>query len=81
MPSIEDYKDADHKLPDRFIRWLEQLRNVIRPIPNFYEGAGSPEGVVTARRGSHYFNTSGGAGTWSYIKTTNTGNTGWVAYA
>jgi len=42
-------------------------------------GIGSPEGVVTADRGSLYTNQSGGAGTTLYVKESGTGNTGWVA--
>lgn len=42
-------------------------------------GTGSPEGVVTAPVGSEYTNTSGGAATTLYIKTSGTGNTGWTA--
>lgn len=42
-------------------------------------GAGSPEGAVTAPRGSIYMRTDGGAGTTLYIKESGTGNTGWVA--
>lgn len=47
--------------------------------PSFYAGAGSPEGVVTAVRGSLYLRTDGGAGTTFYVKESGTGNTGWVA--
>jgi hypothetical protein len=42
-------------------------------------GAGSPEGVVTAPVGSLYSNSSGGANTTLYVKTTGAGNTGWTA--
>lgn len=40
-------------------------------------GAGSPEGAVTANRGSLYSRTDGGAGTTLYVKESGTGNTGW----
>lgn len=43
-----------------------------------FEGTGSPEGVVTARPGSMYLNTSGGQATSVYYKETGTGNTGWI---
>lgn len=43
-----------------------------------FEGTGSPEGVVTARPGSMYLNTSGGQATSIYYKETGTGNTGWI---
>lgn len=42
-------------------------------------GAGSPEAVVTAPIGSLYSNTSGGASTTLYVKTSGAGNTGWTA--
>jgi hypothetical protein len=45
----------------------------------FFEGAGSPEGVVTAVPGKLYTDTGGGAGTTLYVKESGTGNTGWVA--
>lgn len=44
-----------------------------------FSGAGSPEGVITAKPGSQYWNTSGGAPGAVYFKETGTGNTGWVA--
>lgn len=47
--------------------------------PRFFEGAGSPEGVVTAIVGSMYMRTDGGASTTLYVKTSGTGNTGWTA--
>lgn len=42
-------------------------------------GVGSPEAVVTAPIGSLYSNTSGGASTTLYVKTSGAGNTGWTA--
>jgi len=42
-------------------------------------GAGTPEGVVTAARGSLFSRYDGGAGTCLYVKESGTGNTGWVA--
>lgn len=42
-------------------------------------GTGSPEGVVTAGKGTLYTRTDGGAGTTMYVKETGAGNTGWVA--
>lgn len=42
-------------------------------------GTGSPEGVVTAKVGSLWTRTDGGAGTTLYVKESGTGNTGWVA--
>lgn len=42
-------------------------------------GAGSPEGVVAAARGSQYNRNDGAAVTTLYVKESGTGNTGWVA--
>ena len=42
-------------------------------------GTGSPEGVVTAVRGSKFYDKTGGAGTCEYTKESGAGNTGWVA--
>ncbi len=44
-----------------------------------YNGAGSPEGAITATAGALYLRTNGGTGTTLYVKETGTGNTGWVA--
>ena len=79
MPNIEPYKDKN--LPERFQRWIETLRLTLRPVPRFTRAAGTPEGVVAGTQGDRYFRTDGAPGTFLYVKTTNTGNTGWVAYA
>ena len=47
--------------------------------PTISQGVGSPEGLVTAPTGSIYLNTSGGASTSLYVKTSGAGNTGWTA--
>jgi hypothetical protein len=46
---------------------------------NIKIGAGSPEGSVSARIGTVYQRTDGGAGTSLYIKESGSGNTGWTA--
>jgi hypothetical protein len=43
------------------------------------QGAGSPEGAVTANIGALYSRSDGGATTTLYVKTSGTGNTGWTA--
>ncbi len=43
------------------------------------EGAGSPEGVITAPICSLYLRTDGSTSTTLYVKTTGAGNTGWTA--
>ncbi len=42
-------------------------------------GTGSPESVVTAKVGSIFIRTDGGASTTLYVKESGTGNTGWIA--
>ena len=79
MPGIPPY--SDDKLPERFFRWLEELRNILKPIPIFIEGPGTPEGAIAAKKGARYYRTDGSAGTFLYVKTTDSGNTGWIAYA
>lgn len=41
-------------------------------------GTGSPEGVVTAPVGTEYLDTAGTLGAWRWLKTSGSGNTGWV---
>lgn len=79
MPSIPPYSDPE--LPEQFVSWLEELRNILKPVPNFIEGTGTPEGVHKAERGTTFFRTDGAAGTFLYVKSTQTKDaTGWVAY-
>lgn len=78
MPAIEPYKDD--KLPNRFLLWIETLRQKLRPIPDFIQGDGSPEGAITATTTARYYNRTGAPGSRLYVKTTATGNTGWEAY-
>ncbi len=68
------------RLPGDFVRWISQLLIRLKPVPEWYEGDGSPEGVLSAPKKARYFNNSGTAGTLLYVKTTASGNTGWVAY-
>ena len=77
--SIEPFQST--RLPERFLRWLETLRQRIFSIPCFTEDDGSPEGVVDGQRGDRYFRLDGAPGTFLYVKTTDTSNTGWIAYA
>jgi len=76
MPSIEPYRDES--LPGRFLNWIETVRDILRPIPQFLELAGTPEGVITAEKGTRYFRTDGPP--FLYYKSTDGGNTGWLAY-
>lgn len=61
---------------DRFIGWIESVTNLLNAL-DVLEGAGSPEGVVSAATKKLYFDNVGLA---LYFKTTDiTLNTGWVA--
>ena len=62
-------------------RWIERLRETLRPIPEFRKGTGTPEGAVNGMIGDRFYRTDGTAGTRLYVKTSDGGNTGWVAYA
>lgn len=55
------------------------IRNGSTTGPKWFQGNGSPEGVVTADKGSLYSRTDGGASTCLYVKESNGSNTGWVA--
>lgn len=58
--------------------WMEAISEMVNFL-EISEGAGSPEGAVFAEKKKLYFNTSGSAGTFVYIKTTDgTLNTGWI---
>lgn len=48
--------------------------------PSAYElrGAVAPNGVVTANPGTYYTDTAGTNGAWRWMKTSGTGNTGWI---
>jgi hypothetical protein len=48
-------------------------------VASIISGTGSPEGAVTANRGTLYLRTDGGASTTLYVKESGTGNTGWSA--
>ncbi|WP_107341608.1 hypothetical protein [Agrobacterium pusense] len=60
-----------------FAGGLQIATNTLKII----NGAGSPEGTVTAAIGSIYMNTNGGSGTTLYAKRSGVGNTGWSAFA
>lgn len=70
---------ADPELSDITEQWLEQLRQAVARIPTTKSGTGSPEGEVFGRRGWLYIDTEGGAGSQVWVKTTTSGQTGWVS--
>jgi hypothetical protein len=47
--------------------------------PAVCQGAGTPEGAVTAPIGSIFMRSDGSTGTSFYVKESGTGNTGWIA--
>ena len=61
------------------LQWTDGNINSGTITNSISKGSGSPESVVTAKVGSMYLRTDGGAGTSLYIKESGTGNTGWVA--
>ena len=63
-----------------FQRWLSELRIYVDTLPGFSSGDGTPEGAVYGSAGDRYFNTTGSPGTRLYVKTTDSGTTGWLAY-
>ena len=66
---------------DSIGRFLVKTRDNLRISPDLIitSGSGSPESVVTAKIGSLYLRTDGGANTTLYVKESTTGNTGWIA--
>ena len=54
--------------------WMEQLSRLVEAL-QVETGSGSPEGVLTATENKLYRDTVGNV---LYIKTTATGDTGWV---
>lgn len=70
-------------LEERFFRLLEQWRELIRPTPTLFQGAGDPNvfdfGEAEINRGDFFLRTDGAAGERLYVKFTSTGTTGWEA--
>ena len=61
--------------------WINTAADQVVPYVKHYDGAGSPEGVVTAQIGSRYIDVNATRGAVEWIKASGTGNTGWkVAY-
>jgi hypothetical protein len=72
--NLNEHTDANDPIWKRIL-----VKAINRFSTYYYDGTGSPEGVVTARPGSIYLNKSGGASTTLYVKESGTSNTGWVA--
>lgn len=58
---------------------VSATKYVFRPVGALGWGNGSPEGVITATRGTLWGRRDGGPGTTLYVKETSSGNAGWVA--
>lgn len=59
---------------------LSLLGVLIRQLQGKWRwGEGSPEGVVSAPKGTAYLRSDGGAGTSFYVKESGSGSTGWAA--
>jgi hypothetical protein len=75
------YTDANATtmLAGQGVAWLTGTTGTPTNICRDTAGNGSPEGVVTANKGSTYRRFDGGAATCFYVKESGIGNTGWVA--
>jgi hypothetical protein len=71
--------NATTLLAGQGVAWLTGTTGTPTNICRDTAGSGSPEGVVTANKGSTYRRFDGGAATCFYVKESGTGNTGWVA--
>lgn len=77
--------DADNNLNlgAQTARWARGFMAEVRPGTGnviITSGLGSPEGVITAAKGSLFLREDGGAATSMYKKESGSGNTGWVAF-
>jgi len=57
--------------------WMELASSILDDL-QLAEGSGSPEGVLAAKTNKLYRDTAGIAGAILYIKTSDSGDTGWV---
>ena len=71
--------NATTMLAGQGVAWLTGTTGTPTNICRDTAGNGSPEGVVTANKGSTYRRFDGGAASCFYVKESGTGNTGWVA--
>jgi hypothetical protein len=79
--TLATYTDANATtmLAGQGIAWLTGTTGTPTNICRDTAGNGSPEGVVTANKGSTYRRFDGAAASCFYVKESGTGNTGWVA--
>ena len=70
----EPQLSTNQEVPTQIMaEWMEQISRLLEVL-QVANGAGSPEGVLIGPLNKFYKDTAGGL----YIKTTATGNTGWV---
>lgn len=80
--SVVPTSDANLDCGDRVARWVNTWSQQFRPGDGsvvWTSGLGSPEGVVTAGKGSMFLRIDGPAETTMYVKEAGSGNTGWTA--
>jgi len=79
MPSIPpvDHNLATQGIPDRFLRWFSQLRDILQPVPTMIQSTGNPNGNRSAVRGTFFLRTDGSSGQRLYVKATESGTEGW----
>jgi hypothetical protein len=76
MPLTNDI--GGQQLPTQIMsEWMEVASRLIEQL-QVAEGSGSPEGILDAGVNKLYRDIAGAPGAILYIKTTATGNTGWV---
>ena len=75
LPSQDDPIQESGLATDQMRGWMDSITDLVDFL-EILEGSGTPEGSVTAARRKQYLDTVGNI---LYIKTTQTGNTGWVA--
>jgi len=69
--------DAERKSSHRAANYFEALTTEVNRS-TLLKGNGSPEGVIEAIEDVRYLDLTGTIGSRMYIKTNNTGSTGWV---
>lgn len=70
----DEYLEKKYQL-DMLIKKVEQLQS---NTPEFFQGTGSPEGNVTARKGAMYLQIDEGSEPKLYVKVRGSGNAGWA---
>src|SRR2546425_563783 len=73
-----DDRLAGRTLVQRLNVAFPRIARIAKPMASLLMGSGSPEGKITARVGTGYLRTDGGAGTTLYVKESGTGSTGWI---